>query len=183
VEKAQREAILRQGVVLPETPRQRRELAALAEDLESIPLAGKPLPVRARAFRPNADAYLVATQGPLPCMVRLREIERLTAAHELELRDAWWVLADTCGENAEQFGDEWLAAARSCAFDEVNDLIERHNRWYPAESRLPMDPRTGEYALVNGRDYRLVLLDATWILERFPAALGEARRGPRSGRL
>ena len=61
--------------------------------------------------------------------------------------------------------------ARSYAFDEVNDLVERHNRWYPAESRLPMDPRTGEYALVNGRDYRLPQLDAAWILERFPAAI------------
>jgi hypothetical protein len=24
----------------------------------------------------------------------------------------------------------------------VNELIDRHNRFYPAESRLPMDPRT-----------------------------------------
>ena len=178
MEKAERDAILRQGVVLPETPRQRRELAALAEDLQSIPLTGKPLPVRARAFRPNADAYLVATQGPLPYMLRLREIEQLTAAHEWELRDAWRSLADTCSEDAGHFGRMWLAAARSYAFDEVNDLIERHNRWYPAESRLPMDPRTGEYALVNGRDYRLVQLDATWILERFPAAISAAAVAP-----
>ena len=34
-----------------------------------------------------------------------------------------------------------------------------------------MDPRTGEYALVNGRDYRLEPLDAAWVLERFPADL------------
>ena len=49
MEKAERDAIMRQGVVLPETPRQRREKAALEEDLRSIPLTGKPLPVRARA--------------------------------------------------------------------------------------------------------------------------------------
>ena len=79
MEKTERDAILRQGVVLPETPRQRRELAALNEDLESIPLRGKPLPVRARAFRPTAEAYLVATRGPLPYMLRLREIEQGTA--------------------------------------------------------------------------------------------------------
>ena len=53
----------------------------------------------------------------------------------------------------------------------VNDLIERHNRWYPIEARLAMDPRTGDYALVNGRDYRLDLLDAEWALERFPPVL------------
>ena len=50
----------------------------------------------------------------------------------------------------------------------MNDLIERHNRWFPAESRLPMDPRRGDFALVNGRDYRLEPLDARWVLERFP---------------
>ena len=53
------------------------------------------------------------------------------------------------------------------------DLIERHNRWYPVESRLPMDPRRGDFVLVNGRDYRLRPLDAGWILARYPTALGD----------
>ena len=87
---------MRQGVVLPETPRQRRELAALNEDLQTIPLTGKPLPIRARHFRPAADAYLVATRGPLPYMLRLREIEQRTEAHESSLREAWLGLADEC---------------------------------------------------------------------------------------
>ena len=53
----------------------------------------------------------------------------------------------------------------------MNDLIARHNRWYPVEARLPMDPRRGDFALVNGRDYRRRrTLDAEWVLERFPAA-------------
>jgi hypothetical protein len=37
-----------------------------------------------------------------------------------------------------------------------------------------MDPRRGDYALVNGRDYRLAPLDADWVLERFPADLTSA---------
>jgi hypothetical protein len=52
----------------------------------------------------------------------------------------------------------------------VNDLIDRHNRFYPIESRLPMDPRTRDYALVGGEDYRRRPLDAAWALERFPAS-------------
>ena len=51
----------------------------------------------------------------------------------------------------------------------MNDLIDSHNRYYPAESRLPMDPRTRNYALVGGEDYRRRPLDAAWALERFPA--------------
>jgi hypothetical protein len=174
VEKAERDAILRQGVVLPETPRQRRQRAALEEDLRTIPLTGRPLPVRARHFRPSAEAYLVATRGPLPYMLRLREIEQRTAQHEEALGEAWRALAAEHGADAASFARNWQAYAASAAFDEVNDLIERHNLWYPVESRLPMDPRTGDYALVNGSDYRLAPLDAEWVLERFPAQLSSA---------
>ena len=175
MKKAERDLILRQGVVLPETPRLRRERAALEEDLQSIPLAGKPLPVRARLGRPTAEAYLAATRGPLPYMLRLREIEQRTDAHESQLRDAWHALAYQCSAEPERFRGKWLERARAFAFDEINDVIERHNLWYPVESRLPMDPRTGDYALVNGLDYRLSPLDADWILERFPADLTSAR--------
>jgi hypothetical protein len=165
---------MRRGVVLPETPRQRRERISLEEDLRSIDLRGKPLPIRTRLFRSTADAYLVATRGPLPYMLRLREIERLTDVHEATLRDQWHVLAESCDGDAGLFAREWTETASGTSFDEVNDLIERHNRWYPAESRLPMDPRRGDYALVNGRDYRLAPLDAEWVLERFPADLTRA---------
>jgi len=175
MEKAERDAIMRQGIVLPETPRQRREKAALEEDLRSIALTGRPLPVRARAFRPRADAYLVATRGPLPYMLRLREIEQRAEEHEETLRVAWRALAEECGGDAARFRRRWRAVARNTIFDEINDLIDRHNRWYPVESRLPMDPRRGDYALVNGRDYRLAPFGIEWVLERFPPVLERAR--------
>lgn len=168
MEKAERDAILRQGIVLPQTPRERRELAALAEDLETITLTGKPLPIRARAFRPTAEAYLVATRGPLPYMLRLRAIEQAMADLETTLDNAWHALRAECADAPARFRLEWTARAHALRFDELNDLIDRHNRWYPVESRLPMDPRTGDYALVNGRDYRLAPLDADWVLERYP---------------
>ena len=176
VQKSELDAIMRQGIVLPETPRQRREKAALEEDLRSIPLAGKPLPIRARGFRPSADAYLLATRGPLPYMLRLREIERQMENHEELLRTAWRALAEECDGDSARFRRRWRAAARGVVFDEVNELVDRHNRWYPVESRLPMDPRRGDYALVNGRDYRLTPLDAEWVLGRCPADRESAMR-------
>jgi hypothetical protein len=174
VNRAERELTMRRGIVLPETPRQRRERAALEEDLRSIELRGKPIPIRPRLFRSSADAYLVATRGPLPYMLRLREIERLVDEHESSLRAQWHALALMSDGNAGGFEREWVETARRTAFDEVNELIERHNRWYPVESRLPMDPRRGDYALVNGRDYRLDPLDETWVLELLPANLALA---------
>jgi hypothetical protein len=164
----------RQGIVRPETARDRRERAALEEDLLTIPLTGRPLPVRARFGRPTAEAYLAATRGPLPYMLRLREIELGIADLEAALRDAWKTLANAGAGDQSRFRSEWIARVEALSFDELNDLIDRHNRWYPVESRLPMDPRTGDYALVNGRDYRLEPLDAEWVLERLPADLSSA---------
>jgi len=177
VKKTERDVIMRQGIVLPETLRGRQERAALEEDLESHPLRGKPLPLRLRNFRPAADAYLAAARGPLHYMLRLHEIELRIEEHESALAAAWHALADECSGNASRFSRRWRSAARRVAFDELNDLIERHNRWYPVESDLPMDPRTGEYVLVNGRDYRLEPLSTEWVLARFPPSLTKARAG------
>src|SRR5687768_7273035 len=102
-------------------------------------------------------------------MLRLREIEQHTETHERRLHEAWRALAKEGAADPARFRSEWRARAASEVFDEVNDLIDRHNRWYPAESRLPMDPLRGDYVLVNGRDYRLEPLAGAWVLERFPA--------------
>jgi hypothetical protein len=161
VNRRERERIMRQGVVLPETPRDRRNLAGLEADVRDSPLRGEPLRLRLRNFGPDAGGYLASLGGPLPYMARLREIARLTAEHEDALAAAHEALGD------DEAG--WLEVAATWNFSEVNDLIDRHNRWYPAESRLPMDPRTGDYALVNGAHYGKRPLDARWVLERFPA--------------
>ena len=151
---------MRQGVVLPETPRDRRNLDGLEADLRDSPLRGRELPVRLRNFRPDAGTYLASLGGPLPtwrgCGNR--------RAHD-RARAAAGVAYETLGGEPEA----WEALGGAVDFGEVNELIDRHNRWYPAESRLPMDPRTGDYALVNGRSYRRRPLDASWVLERFPS--------------
>jgi hypothetical protein len=174
VEKEERDAIFRQQVVLPETPRQRRELAALAEELRSMPSYGKPLRLQLRNFAPSAETYLASTGGPLPYMLRLHEIEVQIAEHETALGEARTRIADECGHDGRAFARRWRSLAARWSFDEVNDLIERHNRWFPAEARLPMDPRTGDFVLVNGRDYRLAPLERSWVLERFPPTLSPA---------
>jgi hypothetical protein len=162
---------MRQGVTLPETPRERRELAGLAADLEGSPLAGRPLPLRLRNFRPSTDRYLASLGGPLAYMLRLRQIDRLVEGHEARLDAARGQLILECDGDEALFGMRWQEIATGWSLDEVNDLIDRHNRWYPVESNLPMDPRTRDYALVNGESYRRPRLDAAWILDRFPPCL------------
>jgi len=168
VEKREREAILKQGVTRAETPRDRREREALEEDLRSSPLAGEPLRRRVRNFRPDADAQIAALGGPLAWMRRLREIEVAVEEHEQRLAEAWQELEVEHGIGTAAFARAWRSLARRWNFSEVNDLIDRHNRHYPAESRLPMNPRTGDFVLVNGRPYTREPLDADWILTLFP---------------
>ena len=151
---------MKQGVTRPETPRDRREREALDEDLRGNPLAGAPLRQRLRNFRPDADAQLAALGGPLAWMRRLRAIESAIREHEERLAAEY--------EEVESAA-AWRALAEQWDFTEVNELIERHNRHYPAESRLPMNPRTGDFVLINGRPYTREPLDAAWILGRFPA--------------
>jgi len=159
VDRREREAILGEWRHA-ETPRDRREQRALADDLRESPLRGKPLRRRLRNFRPAADSYIASLGGPLPWMQRLREIEALTAEHERRLAG----LREELGP-----GTAWREAVERWDFGAVNELIDRHNRFYPAESRLPMDPRTGDFVLVNGRPYRREPLDAAWALGRFPS--------------
>jgi len=157
---------MRQGVVLPETPRDRRNLQGLEEDMQDSPLAGKRLAMRLRHFRPDASSYLASLGGPPPYMARLRDIAALTADHEQALGEEY--------ELREGDPSAWQELAERWDFSEVNDLIDRHNHWYPVEARLPMDPTTGDHALVNGEHYSKRPLDATWVLERFPPVASAA---------
>jgi hypothetical protein len=78
----ERESILREDAPRVQTARERRALENVDEDLRSSPMRGVPLPLRLRNFRPEADGYLASLGGPRQYMVRLREIEAMTADHE-----------------------------------------------------------------------------------------------------
>jgi hypothetical protein len=174
MDRRERERILREGGVgtasLVEDARQRH----LSQDLDGSPLRGQPLRRRLRNFRPAVDSYVASLGGPLPYMQRLREIELRVGEHERRLGQLWQELRDAFATDAERFATRWRDVAARWSFDEVNDLIARHNRFFPAESRLPMDPATGDYVLVGGKRYDREQLDTTWILERFPPELDAA---------
>jgi hypothetical protein len=168
VDRREREAIMWQGVTRPETPRDRAEREALETDLVESPVAGKPLDRRLRNFRPSADAAVRAIGGPLAWMRRLREIELRLTEHEARLAEARELLRMEYDGDEEGFALAWRSLAESWSFRDVNELIERHNRNFPAEARLPMNPRTGDFVHINGRPYTREPLDADWILTRFP---------------
>jgi len=161
-------AIMSQGAILPETPRDREERRVLSEEIAVSPLKGRPLEQRLRNFRPDADAAIRGLGGPAFWMRRLRAIEDEVDRHEAQLAEAWRAQAAETSD-PDEFARLWRETAQRWSFAEVNELIDRHNRYFPAEARLPMDPRTRDFVKVNGRSYERKPLDADWILERWPA--------------
>jgi len=155
------EEILGEWGVRDVTPPSQRERERVEADLELNPLVGRAIKRRLRNFKPEADTYVASLGGPLPYMQRLRAIDTETEVHLERLRAAY---AENGGDP-----DRWRRLAETWNFVEVNDLIDKHNRWYPIEARLPMNPRSRDFVQVGGRPYRRRPLDARWVLEHFPA--------------
>lgn len=163
-----------QGAIRPETARDREERRLLEAELAVSPVKGKPLRQRLRNFRPGADSAIRALGGPTVWMRRLRTIEEELDRHEADLRERWLELAAET-DDAEAFAREWRETAHRWSFAQVNELIDRHNRNFPVEARLPMDPRTRDFVKINGRSYERKQLDERWVLERWPPDLNAAR--------
>ena len=145
---------MNQGVVRRGDAAERRERETLQRRTRRR-LAGRKVEQRLRNFRPDAASYFAALGGPLPYMTRLRADRRADPGARTRSsrtrgagsRRSWATTRAASPRSWRTLVDRW-------SFDEVNDLISRHNRWYPVESRLPMDPRTGDYARINGEDFR-----------------------------
>ncbi len=114
------------------------------------------------------EGYLRAGNPPR-WMQRIAEIEQGTASHRRRLARAHAALRAECGDDQAAFARRWRETARTWSFGELNDLVRQHNEYFPIERQLPIDLRTRDYVLVNGRSFRRPLLDAAWVLEQFPA--------------
>jgi hypothetical protein len=115
----------------------------------------------------SVEQYLQA--GVVPRFIeRSNQIEAGIHRHRKRLERAYEWAHEHHGESPDEFARYWLDLAETWRFDDINELIDEHNRWYPAERRLPMNPRTGDYLTIGNRDWRRRRLDAAWILEQFP---------------
>jgi hypothetical protein len=167
VDRSERERIMGEHQPRGLSARERREAELLATDLQESPVSGKPLPRRMRNFSPSVEGYARSVVGPPAFAQRLRQIEDEIDDHLGRLRAARAELRLQVRDPRER-GRRWRELAARWNFHAVNDLIEKHNRWYPVEARLPMNPRTGDFVLVGGKPYRREPLDAAWVLGRFP---------------
>jgi phosphoserine phosphatase len=137
------------------------------KDLDESTGIGKPISSRARMSQRTVEAYLKAGVRPR-WMERIAEIDNAIKHQKQRLGRSYRALREECAGDRALFAERWTAFAQRCRFDELNELIEQHNEWYPIERDLPMDLRTRDYVLINGRSYRRQPLSAEWVLQEFP---------------
>src|SRR3954447_16754529 len=113
------------------------------------------------------EAYLKAGVRPR-WMERVSEIDHAIAFHKRDYARRYRRLREYYGDDDAAFAEHWREIAAAARFDELNELIAVHNEWYPIERDLPMDIRTRDYVLINGRSYRRPQLGPEWVLEHFP---------------
>ena len=129
---------------------------------------GRPFSERVRHHRRTLEAYFKAGSVPR-WMERVSEIDHAIAFHKRDYARRYRRLREHYGDDEAAFAERWRAIAAAARFDELNELIAVHNEWYPIERDLPMDLRTRDYVLINGRSYRREPLTREWVLRQFPA--------------
>jgi hypothetical protein len=118
--------------------------------MDSKPLSVGSLPTN---FKISLEARMRAAAGVPAFIRRKRRIEDLEQA----LLDALDEMFEA--ELSEHDGDESAAFealarhAREMDLTLLNDLIDRHNRYYPIEANLPHDVQTGQIML-GGRPWQ-----------------------------
>lgn len=109
---------------------------------------------------------------------RLKRIHDLTLAATAVLQADWYRLAKQARGDRPRFAAGWRQHAERFDFQQINELVDRHNRYFPTEANLPMDVKTLDYVAFAGGDYRRQKLDAAWILAQFPPDLDAALASP-----
>jgi hypothetical protein len=127
-------------------------------------LHGMPLPVRPGHPPPTLESILLACAGPPRFAQRLAEIDRLTAGLIGRARLEFERLEGVYGTGSPLVLARLRRDVAGWDLSAVNHLIDEHNRWYPVERALPMDPLTGDYVPVSGRSYRRQPLDPQALL-------------------
>lgn len=99
------------------------------------------------------DRVRAIAAGPPAFVRRLRAIEdleegivRVLIEHCRDARSA--------GAAPAELSAHARASAPMRAFERLNDLVERHNRYYPVEANLAILPRTGELVDRTGEPWR-----------------------------
>ncbi len=125
--------------------------------MDSKRLSVGSLPVN---FKISLDARVRAAAGVPAYMRRKRRIEDLEEAMRQALVEVYQQALEDNGGDEAAAKSTMQQRARDMDLGLLNDLIDRHNRYYPIEANLPTDVRTGKL-MVLGKPWEPLAL-MTW---------------------
>ena len=118
----------------------------IAKKLESsdIPkeMKGRPLRLPQMNFPVPLEKLIQAMYGPPRYALRARQIEDKTDRLMEAVATEYTNMVNTVGKHPKRFAQKWKEFICSLQLYELNDLIERHNMYYPIEANLAIDPKS-----------------------------------------
>ncbi len=144
----------------------------IREKLDSYNLSdkvkGKPLNIISVNFTVPLENKIMAYAGIPEYIQRAKLVEERIIKTKTDLKTRYEKLDKRIGYNYGKFNKSWENILKSCCFQEINQLIEKHNLLYPQEANLKMDLESGEYLLGSIVWKKTPLLSVSLILEELP---------------
>lgn len=129
---------------------------------------GKPLKIPQVNFTVSLESKVRSMFGPPHFATRARRIENLTRKLMDDLAAEYAGMIERFREDPDTFDREWNRLVRSVELDKLNDLIEKHNKYYPIEANLQIDPESGAPLLGSVPWKPKDKISTELLLERFP---------------
>lgn len=129
---------------------------------------GKPLNIVSVNFTVPLEKTIMSYAGIPEYMQRAKLVEEKIAKIKSDLKLYYDKLKKKEGNNHIKFNRSWKKMLESYNFQEVNELINKHNLFYPQEANLRMDFDTGEYLLGSDIWRKTPLFSVSLILEELP---------------
>jgi hypothetical protein len=140
----------------------------LRESVRGAGLEGTPLQLQSLAFQPNLAAIVSGMMGPPAWSLRLKAIHDRRTALAARLDAAWSDLAHRYRTRPRDFARRWRAYLDGLDLAPLNELIAKHNAYYPIEARLPIVYPHGHYHVPPGVEYPQDLITVERLLDYYP---------------
>lgn len=129
---------------------------------------GKPLNIISVNFTVPLEKTIMSYAGIPEYIQRAKLVEEKITKIKSDLKLHYDKLEKKEGNNHIKFNRSWKKILESYNFQEANELINKHNLYYPQEANLRMDFDTGEYLLGSDIWRKTPLFSVLLILEELP---------------
>lgn len=147
---------------------------ALRESLQASGRMGQQLNVLQSPHRLTAGEMVGGLFGAPAWSRRLKRIHDLSVALYDDLETAWGKHARRYRGKPEWFAKRWREYIEKTDLAALNEVIRKHNDYYPIEARIPIHQITGEYIVPPGIEHPKAEVTIEQLLREYPPDLDMA---------